>query len=228
MIAREKGLEPLAKKIFPQDSLVQEEDLEQASSEFLDEEKGVGSVEEALAGARDIMAEWMNEDAEARKAAPCPVREEGNRPVPAGPGQGEGRPEIQRLLRLGGAGCQGAVPPDPCHAPGREREGPQPGLPAARRGWRGPSGASLHQGGQREQRAGPPRRPGRLPPSPLHLPGNGTPTRHQEAGGRGSDPGLHREPAATPPGPTPRPKERAGHRPRVPNGLQGRLSGWAG
>ncbi len=67
MVAREKGLEPLAKKIFLQDSLFQEEDLEQASTEFLDEEKGVGSVEEALAGARDIMAEWMNEDAEARK-----------------------------------------------------------------------------------------------------------------------------------------------------------------
>ena len=67
MIAREKGLEPLAKKIFPQDSLVKEEDLEQAASDFLDEEKGVGSLEEALAGARDIMAEWMNEDAEARR-----------------------------------------------------------------------------------------------------------------------------------------------------------------
>ena len=67
MVAREKGLEPLANKIFLQDSLLQERDLEQASTEFLDEEKGVGSVEEALAGARDIMAEWMNEDAEARR-----------------------------------------------------------------------------------------------------------------------------------------------------------------
>jgi len=66
MIAREKGLEPLAKKIFLQDSLFTEEDLEQVSSEFLDEEKGIESVQEALAGARDIMAEWMNEDAEAR------------------------------------------------------------------------------------------------------------------------------------------------------------------
>ncbi len=67
MVAREKGLEPLAAKIFQQDSLLQEEDLQQTSVEFLDEEKGVASAEEALAGARDIMAEWMNEDAEARK-----------------------------------------------------------------------------------------------------------------------------------------------------------------
>jgi uncharacterized protein len=67
MVAREKGLEPLAAKIFAQDSLQEQEDLEQASTGFLDDEKGVASVDEALAGARDIMAEWMNEDGAARK-----------------------------------------------------------------------------------------------------------------------------------------------------------------
>ncbi len=66
-VAREKGLEPLAERIFPQDALVCEEDLQKASSGFLDPEKGVDSVDEALAGARDIMAEWMNEDTEARR-----------------------------------------------------------------------------------------------------------------------------------------------------------------
>ncbi len=66
-VARERGLEPLARQIFPQDSLALEQDLREAAAEYLDEEKGVGSVEEALAGARDIMAEGMNEDAEARQ-----------------------------------------------------------------------------------------------------------------------------------------------------------------
>jgi uncharacterized protein len=66
-IAREKGLEPLAEKIFPQDSLQDEKALHDAARAFVNEEKGVGSPEEALAGARDILAEWMNEDAEARK-----------------------------------------------------------------------------------------------------------------------------------------------------------------
>ncbi len=65
-IAREKGLEPLAEKIFPQEELREASALETAAADFIDEEKGVSSVEEALAGARDIMAEWMNEDTRAR------------------------------------------------------------------------------------------------------------------------------------------------------------------
>ncbi|MCK9440868.1 MAG: RNA-binding transcriptional accessory protein [Methanothrix sp.] len=62
--AKERGLEPLAKRIFAQEhgSL----DPENEALSFVDAEKGVASAEEALAGARDIMAEWMSEDAEAR------------------------------------------------------------------------------------------------------------------------------------------------------------------
>jgi len=62
-VAREKGLEPLAKLIFEQEKL----DVEGKASEFIDEEKGVASSDEALQGARDIIAEWVNEDQEARK-----------------------------------------------------------------------------------------------------------------------------------------------------------------
>lgn len=58
-MAIEKGLEPLAKKIFQQLPF----DLDAAAEHFIDEEKGVKSIEEALAGARDIIAEWINEDA---------------------------------------------------------------------------------------------------------------------------------------------------------------------
>ncbi len=61
-IAKEKGLEPLALKIFAQETI----DLTAEAETFIDSEKGVASVEEALAGARDIMAEWINEDQEAR------------------------------------------------------------------------------------------------------------------------------------------------------------------
>ncbi|HEX2964593.1 MAG TPA: Tex family protein [Syntrophorhabdaceae bacterium] len=65
-VAREKGLEPLAARIFAQDDDALNQNLESEAALFIDEEKGVHSVEEALAGARDIMAEWMNEDMTAR------------------------------------------------------------------------------------------------------------------------------------------------------------------
>lgn len=63
-VARERGLEPLAKKIFAQKNRSQ--DPEELALSFVDETKGVASVEAALAGARDIMAESMSEDGEAR------------------------------------------------------------------------------------------------------------------------------------------------------------------
>ena len=61
-IAREKGLEPLAQKLFEQGDM----DPAAEAAGFVSEEKGVESVEAALAGARDIIAEWVNEDPNAR------------------------------------------------------------------------------------------------------------------------------------------------------------------
>lgn len=61
-IAREKGLEPLASAIFAQDG----RKIDAAT--FVDPEKGCESEEDALNGSRDIIAEWINEDAEARTA----------------------------------------------------------------------------------------------------------------------------------------------------------------
>ena len=63
IIAKEKGLEPLAEIIFKQDPSVSPQ-LE--AVKFIDPEKKVATVEEALAGARDIIAEWVSEDAPAR------------------------------------------------------------------------------------------------------------------------------------------------------------------
>ena len=63
IIAREKGLQPLADLIFAQDPTV--DPMAQATA-FVNAEKGVASVEEALAGAKDIIAESVNEDQQAR------------------------------------------------------------------------------------------------------------------------------------------------------------------
>ena len=64
-IAKEKGLEPLARELFSQrPELPAPETLAEA---FVDPEKGVETVEDALAGASDIIAEQISDDAEIRK-----------------------------------------------------------------------------------------------------------------------------------------------------------------
>jgi protein Tex len=62
-VAREKGLEPLAELVFRQDL----KDVEAEAAKYIDEAKELNTVEEALQGARDIIAEWINENAELRK-----------------------------------------------------------------------------------------------------------------------------------------------------------------
>lgn len=61
--AKEKGLEPLALEIFAQTSAVPSEKL---AEKFIDEEKGVTSVQEAVQGAMDIIAEMISDNAEIR------------------------------------------------------------------------------------------------------------------------------------------------------------------
>jgi uncharacterized protein len=63
MIARERGLEPLAQSLWAQDPQM---DVGTEAGKYLNAEKGVETVEHALTGARDIMAEWINEDQQAR------------------------------------------------------------------------------------------------------------------------------------------------------------------
>ncbi|MBA2880554.1 uncharacterized protein HNR65_000872 [Desulfosalsimonas propionicica] len=64
VMAREKGLEPLAMDIFAQNGL----DVQAAAENFVDPEKEVASAEMALAGARDIIAERISENENARTA----------------------------------------------------------------------------------------------------------------------------------------------------------------
>ncbi len=61
-IAKEKGLEPLAKKLFDQAPF----NIMSFAATFVNPEKEVMDAEQALQGARDIMAEWINEDPELR------------------------------------------------------------------------------------------------------------------------------------------------------------------
>lgn len=61
-IAKEKGLEPLALLMLEQTST----DIEAEAAKYIDTEKGVATFEEALSGARDIVAETINEDQAAR------------------------------------------------------------------------------------------------------------------------------------------------------------------
>ncbi len=65
-IAREKGLEPLARLLFAQAPDCPAP--EKAAQAYVNPELGVETVEEALAGARDIIAEDISDDAELRKA----------------------------------------------------------------------------------------------------------------------------------------------------------------
>lgn len=62
-VAKEKGLEPLAEKIYLQTDL----DPFAEAKNYIDIEKGVENIEDALQGARDIIAEKISDDAETRK-----------------------------------------------------------------------------------------------------------------------------------------------------------------
>jgi uncharacterized protein len=62
-IAREKGLEPLAHLLFAQKKI----DLAAETAPYINVDKDVSHQEEALEGARDIIAEWVNENPEARE-----------------------------------------------------------------------------------------------------------------------------------------------------------------
>ena len=64
-MAKEKGLEPLALQLFAQGPGLPEP--ETLAKDYIDPEKGVATVEEALAGASDIIAEMISDDAEIRK-----------------------------------------------------------------------------------------------------------------------------------------------------------------
>ena len=74
LIAREKGLQPLADYLLEHNA----GDIEVFAEQFLNEELGVNNLEEAFAGARDIIAETVAEDAEVRAQVREIFLEKGN------------------------------------------------------------------------------------------------------------------------------------------------------
>lgn len=71
MVAREKGLEPLAKYLMSQASDLNQrpatqQDIDHELTTYVDAEKGVANIDEALQGAQDIIAEMIAEDEHAR------------------------------------------------------------------------------------------------------------------------------------------------------------------
>lgn len=64
-VAIEKGLQPLADIIFAQTTT---ENILELAAQYINEEKGVASAEDALNGAKDIIAEMISDNAEIRKA----------------------------------------------------------------------------------------------------------------------------------------------------------------
>ena len=115
-IAREKGLAPLAEAIFAQDG----QDPAVLAEGYIDPEKGVNSVEEALQGANDIIAEDLSDDADIRKSLRELVMRRGMLDLHRRRGRG-GRRRLQALLRFLPAHLPGAGSSDPRHEPGRKR-----------------------------------------------------------------------------------------------------------
>ncbi|MCL1788827.1 MAG: RNA-binding transcriptional accessory protein [Oscillospiraceae bacterium] len=92
-IAREKGLEPLAELIFAQE--LKEGDLIETAVSYIAPEKGVETAEDALAGASDIIAEEISDNAEIRELLRTLILEQGMLVSTAVPGSSnkDGEPE---------------------------------------------------------------------------------------------------------------------------------------
>ncbi len=93
-IAREKGLQPLAELLFAQGRDLPEPEV--LAAEYVDPEKGVNDVAAALAGASDIVAETISDDAAIRKT----LRQLMRRQSVAGSAVVEGKEEEGAVYRL--------------------------------------------------------------------------------------------------------------------------------
>ncbi len=120
-IAREAGLEPLA------DGAAGRPGPRPAATAagYVDADKGVADTAAALDGARAILVERFAEDADLIGALRERLWKPGRVVSPVRDGQGGGRRQVRRLLRLLRAVHQAAVAPDPGPAAGREGGGPR-------------------------------------------------------------------------------------------------------
>ena len=106
-IAKEKGLEPLAAYILLQNA---KEPLEQTAAQYISEEKGVESAADAIAGAMDIIAEMISDNADYRTWIRKTTMKKGKVTSAAKD------PEAESRVR--GAGIKAGGAPDPGAEPG--------------------------------------------------------------------------------------------------------------
>ena len=110
-IAREKGLSPLALYIWGQEDF----DVVLVASEYVNSETEVKNVQDALSGARDIIAEWVSEDATARQAIRELFWDEGVFSATVASGKEEAAAKYRGLLPVAGTGFRCAFPPGTGH-----------------------------------------------------------------------------------------------------------------
>jgi len=197
----------------------------------------VASVEDALAGTRDIIAEWVNENQQTRSAMrdlfatkgdARLVRHEGYVPSEGRHRQGNRGTEIRRLLRLGRTRRQGAFPSDPRYAERSRRRHPAAANPRAPRPGAAHPRSPLRQGTVGVLDTGAGGRFRQLQEAAGAVDGDGDSRRDQAAGRHRGGESLCREPAPAPARGPAGPEERPGHRPRLSHGLQGGLPRSAG
>ena len=117
-MARERGLEPLADWIASQNAGTS---LEDAAKPYVSEEKGVDSVKTAIAGAKDILAERIAEDAGYRTWVREITMNEGRIASEVRGGSGV---RIRKILSPRGTGKELSRPPCPGLKPGGKGEDP--------------------------------------------------------------------------------------------------------
>ncbi len=108
-IAREKGLEPLAFYLWNQEPAAMP--LAEFAATFISAEKGVGTAEEALEGARHIVAEMISENADFRKALRQMMFDQAFIVSAKADGRRGRAGEVQDVLRVPRAGGENPIAP---------------------------------------------------------------------------------------------------------------------
>jgi len=146
MVAKERGLEPLARTILAQDE-GRGVELEEEAALYIDPEKSVSSVDEALQGAGDIIAEWISEDGRAR--AELRSFYWSTAVLQSRAKTGTAHPEGGQVQRLSGAlraHCPHELPPIAGRSQRGEERGDFTASGGGRGGGPGSPGGDFHQG----------------------------------------------------------------------------------
>ena len=98
-VAVEKGLKPLADVIYAQE--LKSGDVLALAKDYVNEEKGVNSPEDALAGAKDIIAELISDDAALRKTLRAILVDKAVVSTKSGRGRRKDLRDVRRLFRTG-------------------------------------------------------------------------------------------------------------------------------